>query len=159
MEIRELKTKQEANAILEFFFSGKALTWKLSENQEESIRKRVDNALEKQTECRFWFFEDPQREIVVAAGLVERDGASNGGFIISWLGVHEEYRRKGLGRQIVSKIEEHVKAVQGKFITINTSPANKEANIFYQSLGYKIVSDIPNYYGEGYSKVTYYKKL
>jgi ribosomal protein S18 acetylase RimI-like enzyme len=157
MKIKQLAIKSQADAVLNFFFSGKAFTWELSENEKKSIQKRIDDALRERRGCRFWYFEDEGE--VVAAGSVEKDEDSVNGYTISWIGVHEDYRRQGLGRKLMEKMEEYVHFLEGRFVTLNTATINKEATTFYGSLGYKIVGEIPNYYGEGDPKVIYYKDI
>ncbi len=158
MELKQLTNKEDASRILDFFFSGKAFYWELQENQKDSIKERINNALNGENHCRYWFAEDDQSKII-AAGAIEEDVESEGGFFVGWLGVDEDHRKQGLGKRIIQAGEEYVKSLSGRFITIDTAEDNTAANAFYSSLGYQRVGLVPYYYGTNDGKVTYYKKI
>lgn len=158
MRPSKLTTETQAKRILEFFLSKSAFWWDISEwNQEPEIRKRINNALTGKNLAAYWFYESDGN--VIAAGSVEMDPGSKGGFFIGWFAVHKDNRRKGLGTRIIKECEKYVRDNRGKFITIDTAQDNKQANAFYQARGYKQVGLIPNYYKPRVGKVIYWKNI
>ena|GEM_PF-217365 len=77
-------------------------------------------------------------------------------FILSDMWVHESYRRKGLGSQLLTMLEEKVKSIDIEHIYLWTSGYINP--IFYEKLGYKKFTVFENYYDEpGYNKIGYRK--
>ena len=62
------------------------------------------------------------------------------------LAVHETRRRQGVGSEMVTWLEETVKASGIRLITLETRMENHAAQYFYQHLGYQVVRTIPGYY-------------
>jgi [ribosomal protein S18]-alanine N-acetyltransferase len=68
---------------------------------------------------------------------------SRDGHMIS-IAVHPHHRRKGIGKEL---IEEAVQRFQLKRLWAEVRRSNGGAQSFYLKLGFKIVDEIPNYYG------------
>ena len=68
---------------------------------------------------------------------------SRDGHIIS-IAVHPHHRRKGIGKEL---IEEAVQRFPFKKLWAEVRRSNGGAQAFYLKLGFKIVDEIPNYYG------------
>lgn len=65
---------------------------------------------------------------------------------LNLLGVHPQYREKGVGRRLVRWLEETALANGNGIIYLETRLSNEKARLFYKSLGYKIIQRIPRYY-------------
>jgi ribosomal protein S18 acetylase RimI-like enzyme len=57
---------------------------------------------------------------------------------INYLGVAPEHQRKGFGRMLMQKAEEHLRAAGCPKINLNVRSANHEVIAFYRSLGYTV---------------------
>jgi len=68
---------------------------------------------------------------------------SRDGHMIS-IAVHPHHRRKGIGRGL---IEEAVQRFHLKKLWAEVRRSNGGAQSFYLNLGFKIVDEVPNYYG------------
>jgi len=68
---------------------------------------------------------------------------SRDGHVIS-IAVHPHHRRKGIGKEL---IEEAAQRFQLKRLWAEVRRSNGGAQSFYLKLGFKIVDEIPNYYG------------
>ena len=68
---------------------------------------------------------------------------SRDGHMIS-IAVHPHHRRKGIGKEL---IEEAAQRFQLKRLWAEVRRSNGGAQSFYLKLGFKIVDEIPNYYG------------
>lgn len=157
LKLKQLTKKRDAERIIKFLIGPNAFHWELSEGERKSIRERVTHAISATKQNRYWFYENEEGEIIGAGG-VERLQDTTGGFFLGWFAVHKNYRRQGLGRNIVKKVEKYVRSLKGRFMTIDTGVDN-EANLFYQKIGYKKVGLIPEYFEDKVGKLIYYKKL
>ena len=68
---------------------------------------------------------------------------SRDGHIIS-IAVHPQHRRKGVGKEL---IEEAVHRFHFKKLWAEVRRSNGGAQSFYLKLGFKIMDEVPNYYG------------
>jgi ribosomal-protein-alanine N-acetyltransferase len=68
---------------------------------------------------------------------------SRDGHIIS-IAVHPHYRRRGIGREL---IEEAIQSFHLRRLWAEVRRSNGGAHSFYLKMGFKIVDEIPNYYG------------
>lgn len=59
---------------------------------------------------------------------------------------HPEYRRLGLGREIMSKIITHSVSCGAEYITLEVREGNAPAIALYASLGFSVVGRIKGYY-------------
>jgi len=93
-----------------------------------------------------------------ASGLAYKDGDEfNGWFYLTDLFVDKYYRRKGLGKRLLSAIEADLIAVGVKQAWLWT--AGYEAPIFYQMMGYSIFAEMENWYSDGSPRVGFRKQL
>ena len=60
------------------------------------------------------------------------------------IAVHPHHRRKGIGKEL---IEEAVQRFRLKKLWAEVRKSNGGAQSFYLKLGFKIVEEVPNYYG------------
>ncbi|MTI49937.1 MAG: GNAT family N-acetyltransferase [Firmicutes bacterium] len=75
---------------------------------------------------------------------------------IGWLLVNEEYRKKGIGKGLMLKIEEEAKKLN--VYSINLGTTEFQTKKFYEKLGYKIVF-IKENDPRGYKSYSMIKKI
>jgi len=86
---------------------------------------------------------------------VEKGGKGEGNQIVGYLvfsreghiisiAVHPNRRRTGIGKQF---IQEAIRRFQFKKLWAEVRKSNEGAQAFYLKMGFKIVDEIPNYYG------------
>ena len=68
---------------------------------------------------------------------------SKEGHIIS-IAVHPQHRREGIGAKILKKAME---TLQGKKVWAEVRKGNKGAHTFYFKMGFRVIGQVPNYYG------------
>jgi ribosomal-protein-alanine N-acetyltransferase len=92
----------------------------------------------------------------VARCLVMRDDGRVVGYLCLWeigdelhitnVAVHPEYRRRGIGRSLVSGVLEDARARKLKLVVLEVRPSNHEARTLYESFGFREVGRRRGYY-------------
>ncbi|MBL7698632.1 MAG: GNAT family N-acetyltransferase [Chitinophagaceae bacterium] len=77
---------------------------------------------------------------------------------IKSLGVHADYRRKGIGNSLLKFAEEKYGGINGK-IFIAVSSFNNDARKLYERAGYRKVGEFDNYATVGHSEIILQKSL
>ncbi len=78
-------------------------------------------------------------------------------FYLSDLLVEKQYRRKGLGKVLLARLEEKLKTLGIKYVW--TWTAEYEGEQFYLKQGYKIFTRQKNFYQSGHSRVGLVKQI
>jgi len=76
-----------------------------------------------------------------------------------WIGVHQEHRRAGLGRRLLSRAEQHIRRLGGQRIYVETSSRAQydPTRAFYLACGYRLEAELPDFYAPGDGKAIYVK--
>lgn len=80
--------------------------------------------------------------------------AEDGSYHLGRIAVQKDYRKKGIGRILMQKLEERVRELGGKQVTIS---AQIRAEGFYQCCGYR--SEGETYFDEHYPHIRMVKEL
>ena len=86
---------------------------------------------------------------------------TSGNWEIYWLAVAPDYRRSGIGSELMTAVENAVRQAGGRQVTLETSsqPSYAGTRRFYRRLGYHETALIPDYYRPGDDLIIYLKKL
>ena len=81
--------------------------------------------------------------------------------LLYWMAVHNDYRGKGVGGELLNKFEGYVKGKNGKKIVLETAGRElyRPTREFYMKNGYREEGIVPDYYSVGDSRVTYVKDI
>jgi D-alanine-D-alanine ligase len=87
--------------------------------------------------------------------------ATAGSFDLYWIAVDQHLRTQGLGRELMTKTEEIIRASGGKHIYAETSSRNQylPTQTFYLRCGYQQEAFLKDFYATGDSKIIYSKSL
>jgi GNAT superfamily N-acetyltransferase len=104
-----------------------------SKDIEFLSRKINEETIDKGTSSQFAFFMRDENEQIVAgcSGCV-----IYGSIYTDLLWVHPDYRKKGLGSQLMEKVHDYGRVVHCKIATVATMNF-QGTKAFYESLGYK----------------------
>jgi [ribosomal protein S18]-alanine N-acetyltransferase len=101
-------------------------------------------------------FEQELKGNRLARYLVARAGSAVVGFAGVWLmvddahittfGVHPDWRRQGIGRQLLLNLAELSIAIGALRMTLEVRPSNDAAQALYRSFGFDIAGRRPGYY-------------
>lgn len=98
-------------------------------------------------ECPDLFFVAENTGIIVGYMLTVFTSSINA--LIVSIAVHPLYRRKGVGRTLANFTLNQLKASGKKIAELNVRTTNMESRNFWESLGFTLVTIIPDFYGEG----------
>ena len=73
------------------------------------------------------------------------------------LAVDPSLKRRGIGSDLVRRVEEFVRAEGGRGLYVDTPVTNEIGRSFYEALGYRQAYLMPEYYDEELDGVTYLK--
>jgi GNAT superfamily N-acetyltransferase len=82
-------------------------------------------------------------------------------FDVYWIAVHRDEQKHGIGRWLMTLSEHLISEQGGRRIYVETSgrPDYLPTRRFYERCGYLSVAELPEFYGDGDSKVIYLKVL
>lgn len=78
-----------------------------------------------------------------------------------WIATHQRMHGKGIGRRLLTRVEEDVRSQRGRMIRIETSgkDAYGATRVFYEKTNYRPVGCFPNFYRAGDDLVILAKDL
>ena len=101
-------------------------------------------------------FEQELKGNRLARYIVARAGERLVGFAGMWLmvddahvttfGVHPDWRRQGIGRQLLLNLIELSVAIGARRMTLEVRPSNQSAQALYQAFGFEVAGRRPRYY-------------
>ena len=101
-------------------------------------------------------FEQELKGNRLARYIVARAGERLVGFAGMWLmvddahvttfGVHPDWRRQGIGRQLLLNLIELSVAIGARRMTLEVRPSNESAQALYQAFGFEVAGRRPRYY-------------
>lgn len=88
-------------------------------------------------------------------------GLTNGTFDLYWIATAQAARRKGVGRALMTNVEDEVRRGGGRLLVVETSgtPAYEPTRAFYLSCSYEWEATIRDFYDVGDDLVLFTKRL
>ncbi|MBK8270419.1 MAG: GNAT family N-acetyltransferase [Planctomycetes bacterium] len=120
---------------------------------EEALRKGAASGYS------FVFAEEEGRPLGYACfGLIPCTLSS---FDLYWIVVEQECRGRGIGRDLMMRVEEAVRESGGRRVYIETSTRDQYAPTrhFYERCGYAKVAELPDFYADGDGKAVFCRQL
>ena len=96
---------------------------------------------------RYFLIGESSEEIIAYAGAFLPNAGGEGD--IMTIAVAPEYRRKGIAKELIARLESWAKARGAIAMMLEVDVSNKEAVALYTSLGYESLNIRKNYYGYG----------
>lgn len=80
---------------------------------------------------------------------------------VYWIAVHRDEQKNGIGRWLMTLTEQLIRSREGRRIYVETSgrPDYLPTRSFYERCEYVKAAELPEFYGDGDSKVIYLKVL
>lgn len=121
----------------------------------------VDDNLAKGSQSEYQFLVAAEQATVlgyVCYGLIPLTQSS---YDLYWIVVDPDQQRGGIGGRLMTAMHEAILGQGGKRVYIDTSSTNlyAPARAFYESQGYTVAAQFPDFYREGDAKVVYGREL
>ncbi len=86
---------------------------------------------------------------------------AKGVYDLYWIAVKPSAQNQGYGREMITWLLKRIKAPSARMILVETSslPKYKATRRFYRSMGFRMVSRLPNYYSVGDDLIIFAKIL
>lgn len=158
--VYQLATQDEANRIIDFFYSPHAFTHEWAPGEKEIVARSVRQSIGKDNH-HYWYIED--KGLLIGVIGVRENEYKSGGYEMKddYFAVHDQFRKRGLGSVLLRTVERYVGTKKGRYIHIVSCDTDyyKPARFFYEKNGYIKVAELPDYYVVGEGRVDYYKQL
>lgn len=84
-----------------------------------------------------------------------------GSFDLYWIAVHQDYRGRGVGGELLRRSEAVMARMHGRGIYVETSSQEKyhPTRTFYEHNGYRVAAVLPDFYAPQDDKVIYVKRI
>jgi len=75
----------------------------------------------------------------VLATTIEKEGTAWKKYgYLSWIGVHDDFQRTGLGRRLYRRLEQKLRKSGARMIIADTEAENRDALSFFDSIGFSV---------------------
>jgi len=121
----------------------------------------ADEYLEKEDHNGYYFIAAMYKGKMIGFSIYGLIPCTKDSYDLYWIGVHNDFRGRGIGIKILEETEKHITNLQGKRVYIETSSTEKYAPTqgFYFRAGYILEARLKDYYREGDDKLMYSKVL
>jgi ribosomal protein S18 acetylase RimI-like enzyme len=126
------------------------------------IRDLWRESLQSETDPeRYHFLVAKDGERIVGFACYGHRPLTQGTFDFYWLGVDPGFQKRGIGRSLMTAVEEKIISLKGYLIILETSGMSSFSipRAIYETFGYKLVAEIPDFYKPGDGLVIYTKLL
>ena len=124
---------------------------------EELARERLD----KGTSSDYEFLFAEAGETLAGYACFGRIPLTRASYDLYWIVVGPDQQRRGVGQQLLARVEDVLRARGGGNLYVETSsrPSYEAARRFYTSAGYRECGRFPDFYAPGDAKVVFVKRL
>jgi ribosomal protein S18 acetylase RimI-like enzyme len=86
---------------------------------------------------------------------------TEGTYDFYWLGVDPAFQKQGIGKALMAQVEKEIRDKKGYLLIIETSSIEdfSSPRAIYESFGYQLIAEIPDFYKPGDGLVIYTKKI
>lgn len=124
----------------------------------ELIEERLNKGLE---ESGYYFLFAESNGQTVAYACYGTIACTVGSYDLYWIATHNDFRGKGIGKELLRQVEYNIKAMGGRAIYIETSAKTQyePTQRFYDSCGYLREALLKDFYAENDDKIIFSKKV
>lgn len=104
---------------------------------------------------------DDRTEVIAGWAYFAPTPKADGVWDLWWIGVHPKHQKTGIGRALLTAIEDIIRAMGGRLLVIETSslPPLENTRRFYVKRGYSECGKVLHFYAMGDDKVIFAKQL
>jgi len=121
----------------------------------------ADEHLEKEGNSGYYFIAAIYQDKMIGFSCYGEIPCTKASYDLYWIGVHNDFRGKGIGIKILQETEKHIISLSGQRVYIETSSTEKYAPTqnFYIRSGYILEARLKDYYKDGDDKLMYSKVI
>jgi ribosomal protein S18 acetylase RimI-like enzyme len=113
--------------------------------------------LTKEHDSETWALENQYGKVVGYISLVDKP--KEGAMEVLNIGIDPEFQGRGYGKELMIFAEKQAIKKGRKKITLVTNKKNSLSINFYKNIGYTIIKEIKNYYGDGETRYLFEKSV
>jgi len=124
----------------------------------ELVEERLDKGLD---ESGYYFLFADTDGKTVAYACYGTIACTVGSYDLYWIATHNDYRGKGIGKDLLCQVENDIKGMGGRAIYIETSakPQYEPTQKFYDSCRYLREALLKDFYAENDHKIIFSKNV
>lgn len=157
--IRKVSTAEEAEKIVEFFFSPDSFDdTRHTPGELEHFRSLPFRALQGNT--IYWFVTDNRGQVIGVNSVAENE-QKTGGYDWDYIVVHRAYRRSGIASALIEEMMMDMKRLQARYLITYTCslPEYDAIRRLFERYGFRKIGELPDYYFDGEDRLIYYRKI
>ncbi|MCD9025812.1 GNAT family N-acetyltransferase [Cohnella silvisoli] len=157
--IHRLNTKEQADRIVEFFFSPYSFDdTRYTPGEEEQLRSLPYRALDGQV--IFWYVTNEENEIIGASCIAENEQKS-GGYSWDYVVVHRLYRKWGIAASLLEQMVHYLEQVSARYLITYTCglPEYQSIRRLFERNSFQLIGRCPDYYFEGEDRLIYWRQI
>lgn len=117
------------------------------------------DSLQNSNAERFWLTNHQDNDEVFGVAYCEPERMTDQTWNLQLIAVHPDYQGQGHGSNLLSHVEETLKARGGRMLLVETLAGFDLAQAFYKKSGYEEEARIRDFYAAGDDKVVFRKVL
>ena len=128
----------------------------------ECIENLWKESLQSETDPdRYHFIVAKNFQKVIGFACYGHRPLTEGTYDFYWLGVDPAFQKQGVGKALMAQVENEIKEKKGYLLIIETSSIEEFSlpRAIYESFGYQLIAQIPDFYKPGEGLVIFIKKI
>jgi GNAT superfamily N-acetyltransferase len=132
-----------------------------SKEEAETVAELLEAYLEEEDHDGYYFLSAVDEGRLLGFACYGPTPLTQGTFDLYWIAVAEAAKGQGVGRALMARAEDEVRALGGRMIVLDTSGRSEYAptRAFYHRLGYSQSATVPDFYAPGDDLVIFSRLL
>lgn len=132
-----------------------------TEEEVETVGELLEDYLELPDHNGYAFLTASLDGEVVGFACYGATPLTHGTFDLYWICVDRRFSRRGIGRGLIGRVVQEVRALGGRMIVLDTSgtPEYEPTRAFYRSVGFVPIATVPDFYRPDDDLVIYCRRL
>lgn len=132
-----------------------------SKEEAETVAELLEAYLEQDDHGGYCFLSALDEGRLVGFACYGPTPLTQGTFDVYWIAVGKAAKGRGVGRELMARVEAEVRAAGGRMIVLDTSgrPEYAPTRAFYLRLGYTPSATLPDFYAPGDDLIIFTRSL
>jgi len=132
-----------------------------SREEAETVAELLEAYRDQEDHGGYFFLSAMENEKLLGFACYGPTPLTQGTFDLYWIAVDSAAKGQGVGRALMARVEDEVRALGGRMIVLDTSgrPEYEPTRAFYHRLGYTQSATVPDFYAPGDDLVIFSRQL